>query len=256
MPVDASHRFSNDLRRRSGDHIMQRQLTPPYVLEPVRAALGGSIGLDPCTEPDNPTGAARFYTVDDDGLAQVWWEPTIFVNPPYGEARGDWVKLAQGAALRGSRVIMLIPAHTRYAHLPVGHAVGDVDGADQGPSEVRSAAREPSSGGRVAPVRPYRMERRSARVRTPRAPRDADQPIECSVVWGRVVSVLRQASGAQVLPPVSDQRATISAYHASCALDADHRTKYPAFRVVASGLFPSIPGRSPEPGLATPPSDP
>ncbi|MBN9208155.1 MAG: hypothetical protein J0H96_05755 [Microbacterium ginsengisoli] len=112
MPVDASHRFSNDLRRRAGDHIMQRQLTPPYVLEPVRAALGGSIALDPCTEPDNPTRAARFYTVDDDGLAQAWWEPTIFVNPPYGEARGDWVKLAQGAGVRGSKVIMLIPAHT------------------------------------------------------------------------------------------------------------------------------------------------
>lgn len=51
MPVDAAHRFSNDLRRRAGDHIMQRQLTPGYVLEPVRAALGGVIELDPCTEP-------------------------------------------------------------------------------------------------------------------------------------------------------------------------------------------------------------
>ncbi len=112
MPVDASHRFSNDLRRRGGDHIMQRQLTPPYVLEPVRAALGGSIGLDPCTESDNPTGAETFYTVDDDGLSKVWWERSIYINPPYGEARGDWVKLAQGAALRGSKVVMLIPAHT------------------------------------------------------------------------------------------------------------------------------------------------
>lgn len=91
---------------------MQRQLTPPYVLEPVRAALGGSIELDPCTEPDNPTGAENFYTVDDDGLSVPWWESSIYINPPYGEARGAWVKAAQIAAERGAKVIMLIPAHT------------------------------------------------------------------------------------------------------------------------------------------------
>lgn len=113
MPVDAAHRFSNDLRRRAGDHIMQRQLTPPYVLEPVRAALGGVIALDPCTEPDNPTGATRFYTVEDDGLAHPWgWADSIYINPPYGEARGAWVDRAIGVAASGSRVVMLIPAHT------------------------------------------------------------------------------------------------------------------------------------------------
>lgn len=55
-------RFDNDLRYRPGDHPAQRQLTPVYVLEPVRAALG-DIDLDPCTELDNPTSAHRFYTV-------------------------------------------------------------------------------------------------------------------------------------------------------------------------------------------------
>lgn len=52
------------------------------------------------------------------------------------------------------------------------------------------------------------------------------------------MSVLVQASGAQILPEVRDQRATISGYHASLVLDADHRAKYPAYQVVASGLFP------------------
>jgi len=108
----AAHRFNNDLRRRGGDHVMQRQLTPGYVLEPVRAALGGTIELDPCTEPENPTGASTFYTVDDDGLSKVWWESSIYINPPYGEARGEWVTQAIAAARRGSRVVMLIPAHT------------------------------------------------------------------------------------------------------------------------------------------------
>lgn len=112
MPVDASHRFNNALRRRDGNDIMQRQLTPDYVLEPVRAALGGTIGLDPCTEPDNPTGATRFYTAADDGLARAWEADTIYINPPYGEARAEWMRRAAEAAASGSRVIVLVPAHT------------------------------------------------------------------------------------------------------------------------------------------------
>lgn len=111
----ASHRFNNELRYRDGEHSNQRQLTPPYVLEPVRLALGG-IGLDPCTEPDNPTGAGRFYTIEDDGLAQPWcddgWSPSVFVNPPYSKAREPWVLRCMDAGARGQRVVLLIPAHT------------------------------------------------------------------------------------------------------------------------------------------------
>lgn len=44
----ASHRFDNNLRYREEDHPNQTQLTPAYVLDPVREALG-SIELDPCT---------------------------------------------------------------------------------------------------------------------------------------------------------------------------------------------------------------
>lgn len=111
----AAHRFNNDLRYRDGEHANQRQLTPPYVLEPVRLALDG-IGLDPCTEPDNPTGAQRFYTVVDDGLDQPWhgpdWLPTVYVNPPYGKAREPWVAECIAAGGRGQRVVLLIPSHT------------------------------------------------------------------------------------------------------------------------------------------------
>lgn len=110
---NAAFRFSNDLRRRPGNHEMQRQLTPAYVLEPVRASLGGSIALDPCTEPNNPTKAERFYTVEDDGLSKPWgWADSVFVNPPYGEARGEWVDRVIGTAAAGTPAIMLIPAHT------------------------------------------------------------------------------------------------------------------------------------------------
>lgn len=85
-------------------------LTPPYVLEPLRALLGG-IGLDPCTEPDNPTGASQFYHLPDDGCALPWEAQTIFCNPPYGEARDRWVDRCIAEAKAGKTVVLLIPAH-------------------------------------------------------------------------------------------------------------------------------------------------
>lgn len=109
--MNASRRFSNALRYRGDDHPMQRQLTPDYVLDPVREALGG-IELDPCTEPDNPCGAERFYTPPTDGAAEPWDAATIYVNPPYSKARERWVQRCIHAATAGSRVVLLMPSHT------------------------------------------------------------------------------------------------------------------------------------------------
>ncbi|WP_035294554.1 DNA N-6-adenine-methyltransferase [Brevundimonas bacteroides] len=108
--MSASHRFDNAKRRRSDDHPRQALATPAYVLEPVRRLLGG-IGLDPCTDPDNPTGADRFYCLPQDGASLPWDAPSIFVNPPYGEARKRWVERCVEAGTR-TRVVLLIPAHT------------------------------------------------------------------------------------------------------------------------------------------------
>lgn len=85
-------------------------LTPSYVLEPIRELLGG-IGLDPCTEPDNPTGALQFYHLPMDGCTLPWDAPTVFCNPPYGEARNRWVErcITEG---EHRRVVLLIPSHT------------------------------------------------------------------------------------------------------------------------------------------------
>ena len=110
--ANASARFSNDLRYRAEDHPAQCQTTPPYVLEPVRRALGGTISLDPCTTPDNPVGAERFYCPPADGAALPWDAPAIFVNPPYSRARERWVHRCIGAAAAGSAVVLLIPAAT------------------------------------------------------------------------------------------------------------------------------------------------
>jgi hypothetical protein len=109
--MGAAHRFNNDLRYRADDHVMQRQLTPDYVLEPVRKVLGG-IGLDPCTEPNNPTGADVFYTPPQDGAALPWDRATIYVNPPYSKARERWVERCVQAAEQGAAVVLLMPSHT------------------------------------------------------------------------------------------------------------------------------------------------
>jgi hypothetical protein len=104
----ADYRF--DKRRRPESHVRQAMLTPSYALEPVRKLLGGSIGLDPCTEPDNPTGAERFYCPPQDGCVLPWDARTVYVNSPYGEARGRWVDraIAEG---RHRQVVLLMPAH-------------------------------------------------------------------------------------------------------------------------------------------------
>lgn len=88
----------------------QRMLTPPEILEPIRELLGG-IALDPCTEADNPTGAERFFTIEDDGLAQLWDFRNVYCNPPYGRARKRWVERCAVEG-RDRAVLLLIPSHT------------------------------------------------------------------------------------------------------------------------------------------------
>ena len=108
--INAAHRFDNAKRRRPDTHARQAMLTPGYVLEPVRKLLGG-IGLDPCTEPDNPTGADAFYCLPADGCALPWEAHSVFCNPPYGEARNRWVErcISEGSH---RKVVLLIPSHT------------------------------------------------------------------------------------------------------------------------------------------------
>lgn len=116
----ARHHFSNDLRYRDPGDPAQTQFTPAYIIAPVRTDLGGAIGLDPCTTPDNPVGALNCYTPDNDGLAHRWggwdgagmWAPSVFCNPPYGKAREPWADRCIEAGERGQVVILLMPAAT------------------------------------------------------------------------------------------------------------------------------------------------
>lgn len=58
---------------------------------------------------------ARYFTANDDALAQDWGNHTVWLNPPYGAKSGslqDWVKKAYAESVKGSTVVMLIPART------------------------------------------------------------------------------------------------------------------------------------------------
>ena len=93
-------------------------LTPLLILDLVRQVA--PIALDPCTTSDNPTGAARFFTEADDGLAQRWVadDGLIYVNPPYGRGIGQWVNkcvVSSWASQPQQEVIALLPSRTDTA---------------------------------------------------------------------------------------------------------------------------------------------
>lgn len=62
--------------------------TPKEVIEPIRAALGGVINLDPasCWEANKVVKAERYFSPErnEDGLTMPWYG-SMFCNPPYGK---------------------------------------------------------------------------------------------------------------------------------------------------------------------------
>ena len=94
--------------------------TPEDLLRYVK--LIGSIYLDPCTTADNPVGAARYFTKEDDGLRKSWAparpykyaQDVVYVNPPYGREISSWVDKAISEAKgdQRARVVLLVPSRT------------------------------------------------------------------------------------------------------------------------------------------------
>jgi phage N-6-adenine-methyltransferase len=72
-----------------------------------------SFELDAAASPTNAK-CRRFYTIDDDGLAQDW-HGVVWLNPPYGRGICAWLKKAADSAEAGATVVCLIPARTDTA---------------------------------------------------------------------------------------------------------------------------------------------
>lgn len=84
--------------------------TPQKLFDELNAEF--DFTLDPCATKENAK-CAKFYTKEDDGLAQEW-PGRVYVNPPYGRAIGAWVKKAHDSVKNGESelVVMLLPART------------------------------------------------------------------------------------------------------------------------------------------------
>ena len=84
--------------------------------------------LDPCASSTNHK-CPRYYTREQDGLAQDWGGQIVFCNPPYGRAIADWVRKCSAEAKKPhTRVVMLIPARTdtAYFHDYIYHKASEV----------------------------------------------------------------------------------------------------------------------------------
>ena len=104
--------------------------TPRWLLMEVQRWIGGSFDLDAASSADNAVTKV-FFTKDDDALSkdwvsealkvrreQIYKDPIIWCNPPYGRQIGEWVKKAYEVSRAGATVALLIPARTdtRYWH--------------------------------------------------------------------------------------------------------------------------------------------
>lgn len=76
--------------------------------------------LDVCATRDNAK-CRRYFTSEQDGLAQDW-TGTVWMNPPYGRAIGEWVSKAFWCDAHV--VVCLLPARTdtRWWHEYVAQA--------------------------------------------------------------------------------------------------------------------------------------
>ncbi len=109
---------------RSINSISQNWCTPPKYVRAVRKVFGGTIALDPCSNPHSVVEAEVEYQLPDrDGLRSSWDYPTIYVNPPYGADRQhgttikDWLrKCARARDEYGAEVLALVPVATNTKH--------------------------------------------------------------------------------------------------------------------------------------------
>lgn len=67
--------------------------------------------VDVCATEENAK-CNKYYTRQDDGLAQDWNGEVVWCNPPYGREMPNWIKKCAEHAEAGGAAVMLIPART------------------------------------------------------------------------------------------------------------------------------------------------
>ncbi|WP_460894836.1 DNA N-6-adenine-methyltransferase, partial [Rufibacter soli] len=79
-------------RKGIGSHQSARMLKDEWLTPPDIIKALGEFDLDPCAPIVRPWEMANnHFTIEDDGLNQVW-EGRIWCNPPYGLEAAKWLE--------------------------------------------------------------------------------------------------------------------------------------------------------------------
>lgn len=87
--------------------VKQDWITPDEIYNPLNDEF--HFTLDVCASQDN-TRCERFFSEQDDGLAQEW-RGVCWMNPPF-KNKAKWIKKAYQSSIEGATVVCLIPART------------------------------------------------------------------------------------------------------------------------------------------------
>jgi phage N-6-adenine-methyltransferase len=90
--------------------------TPADYIERARQALGGTIDIDGASnaKAQKVVRATRYFTQDDDGLAQEW-HGTVWLNPPYSRKDEFITKLLDELAARRTTAAVLLTHNSTSA---------------------------------------------------------------------------------------------------------------------------------------------
>jgi phage N-6-adenine-methyltransferase len=96
--------------KRGANPKVDDRATTPEVFSPLHKRFNFTI--DAAASAEN-TKCPRFYSIDDDGLAQSWWQERVWCNPPYSNIE-PWIEKAwsEWRDSAGPELIaMLLPAN-------------------------------------------------------------------------------------------------------------------------------------------------
>lgn len=91
--------------KRGANPFVDDRETTPEVFKPLHERFRFTV--DVAASMENAK-LPRFYTLEDDGLAQDWTGERVWCNPPYSEI-APWVEKANGGG--AELVVMLLPAN-------------------------------------------------------------------------------------------------------------------------------------------------
>lgn len=108
-------------KRGASDAVDDRGTDPAFIAELEARRGWGPFDLDVAASAHNAK-APKFFTRDDDGLAQRWWlgaglprDINVWCNPPYSDIRSwvakAWVEWSRPADERVHLIAMLLPAN-------------------------------------------------------------------------------------------------------------------------------------------------